>query len=138
MSKQITIPFIEYLQDDIKVYNNYDTRVVSTARGILISELDFNEDYVHVEFEEDCAIVWDKKFWRDSETRNGRIREASDKRRKQYYLDEDNIRIVSKALSKKLGITNSEVLKPLATTIIKEGKFDTLPFLNLSELKVKV
>lgn len=142
-NKSITLDFLEYLKDDLQVYQHYDTTTVSAIKGKQIADLDINEDYVHVEFLEnvegkEVAIVWDKKRWKESYELTERQRIVSDKRRQQYYLDDENIAIVSKALARVTGITHAELLKPLAVEIIKNRKFDSLPCLNLSDLRVKV
>ena len=134
----ITIDLIEYLKDDLMVYGHYDTKVISLPRAKQIYELDKQEQYVHIEFLDNKAIVWDKRRWKESEELNTRRKVASDKARAQYYLDDENIAIVSKALAKVTGIKDAELLKPLAVTIIKERKFDSLPCLNLADLKVKI
>lgn len=136
----ITIDLVDYLQNDLMVYGHYDTKFVSMPRGALIQALDPTEQYVHVEFLDKGCVLWDIKRWKESEERSSRQKVASDKRRQQYFLDDDNINIVSKALAKVTGIDpkNAILLRPLAVTIIKEQKFDSLPFLNLSDLKVKI
>lgn len=140
---KITIDLVEYLRDDLMVYTHYDTQTVSISRAAQIYELDKEEQYVHVEFttngkQDEIGVIWDIKRWKDSEELNTRRKVASDKARQQYYLDDDNIGKVCKALAKTTGIKDSELLRPLAVIIIKEKKFDSLPFLNLSELKVRI
>lgn len=139
----ITIDLLEYLQDDLLVYNHYDVQAVSQGRGAQIKSLDPNEQYVYVEFTtnekgKEIALVWDIKRWKASEELNLRRKAASDRARQQYYLDDANIAIVSKALARVTGITHAELLRPLAVEIIKNRKFDSLPCLNLSDLRVKV
>lgn len=134
----ITIDLQDYLQNDLFVYGHYTSQVITQARAKQILELDPQELLVHVEFLDDRAILWDKKRWRESEELNTRRKVASDRARQQYYLDDTNIAIVSKALARVTGITHAELLRPLAVEIIKNKKFDSLPCLNLSELKVRV
>lgn len=136
----ITIDLVDYLTNDLFVYGHYTSQVITQKRAKQILELDPTEQYVHVEFLDDKAILWDKKRWIQSEELNNRRKAASDRARAQYYLDDENIEIVSRALAKVTGINakNAELLRPLAIVIIKEKKFDSLPCLNLSELKVRV
>lgn len=141
--KTITLDFQEYLQDDLQVYGHYDTQVVSTSRAAQIYNLDKEEHYVHVEFTknkdgDEIGVIWDIKRWKASEELNARIKVASDKARQQYFLDDDNIKVVSQALARTTGIRDANLLRPLAVEIIKKQKFDALPCLNLKDLKVKI
>ncbi len=144
MTKQtITIDLVEYLRDDLQVFQHYDTTAVSVEKGKLIASLDKEEQYVYVEFttnkdDKEIAIVWDKRRWKESSELTERQKAASERHRQQFFLDDDNIKIVSAALAKVTGIKHAELLRPLAVEIIKKQKFDSLPCLNLCELKVRI
>lgn len=136
----ITIDLVDYLTNDLFVYGHYTSQVITQHRAKQIQQLDPTEQYVHVEFLDDKAILWDLKRWKQSEELSNRRKAASERIRQQYYLDDTNIEIVSVALAKVTGIDirNAELLRPLAIVIIKGKKFDSLPCLNLSDLKVRM
>lgn len=112
-----------------------------------IAEIDKREEHVHVQFEHhemeewmagfktvklNSPRVWSKRWWMENNQNWIRLKAESADRRRLYFLEKENIEVITYRLARKFGLPKATTLL-LATKLVTEKNMAGLTGLGVNE-----
>jgi len=116
--KKITLPLSRVLE---WLWGYKDRAPVDEADALLIAAIDKDEAICHIQYESledgsilDNPLIWRVKEWRTYHLKMMLDKEKQAKQRKEWNLQSENTEMLMRALARKYGIEDREILRGIA------------------------